>query len=137
MLADDFAPQLPADELASLASAIAADRPVVVLAAVPARLAQLRQQVDPRRVELMLRELVMLVRRSLRGTDAIALAGDELLIVIDGPMVVGQPIAARLLAAVRAHRFTGGAADRPVRLTLMSLSQVRRSQSSGSASTAA
>src|SRR5258705_4138878 len=118
MLADDFAPQLTADELASLASAIAADRPVVVLAAVPARLAQLRQQIDPRRVELMLRELVMLVRRSLRGTDAVALVGDELLVVIDGPMVVGQPIAARLLAAVRAHRFTGGAADRPARLTL-------------------
>ena len=85
MLADDFAPQLPADELASLASTIAADRPVVVLAAVPARLPELRQQIDPRRVELMLRELVMLVRRSLRGTDAVALAGDELLVVIDGP----------------------------------------------------
>jgi tetratricopeptide (TPR) repeat protein len=118
MLADDFAPQLSADDLASLATAIAADRPVVVLAASPARLGQLRQQIDPRRVELMLRELVMLVRRSLRGTDAVALAGDELLVVIDGPMTVGQPIAARLLAAVRAHRFTGGAADRPERLTL-------------------
>ncbi len=118
MLADDFAPQLSADNLASLASIIAADRPVVVLAASPARLAQLRQEIDPRRVELMLRELVMLVRRSLRGTDAVALADDELLVVIDGPMAVGQPIAARLLAAVRAHRFTGGAADLPVRLTL-------------------
>jgi len=118
MLADDYAPQLSADDLASLANAIAADRPVVVLAASPARLAELRQQIDPRRVELMLRELVMLVRRSLRGTDAVALAGDELLVVIDGPMTVGQPIAARLLAAVRAHRFTGGAADRPERLTL-------------------
>ncbi len=118
MLADDFAPQLTAADLASLASSIAADRPAVVLSAVPARLAQLRQQIDPRRVELMLRELVMLVRRSLRGTDAVALADDELLVVIDGPIEVGQPIAARLLAAVRAHRFTGGAADRPERLTL-------------------
>jgi tetratricopeptide (TPR) repeat protein len=118
MLADDFAPQLSADALASLASTIAVDRPVVVLSASPARLAQLRQEIDPRRVELMLRELVMLVRRSLRGTDAVALANDELLVVIDGPMAVGQPIAARLLAAVRAHRFTGGAADLPVRLTL-------------------
>jgi tetratricopeptide (TPR) repeat protein len=118
MLADDFAPQLSADDLASLATSIAADRPVVVLAAAPARLAQLRQEIDPRRVELMLRELVMLVRRSLRGTDAVALVDDELLVVIDGPMSVGQPIAARLLAAVRAHRFTGGAADLPVRLTL-------------------
>src|SRR5512147_54164 len=118
MLADDFAPQLSAAGLASLASSIAAARPAVVLVVAPARLAQLRQQLDTRRVELMLRELVMLVRRSLRGTDAVALADDELLVVIDGPIEVGQPIAARLLAAVRAHRFTGGAADRPVRLTL-------------------
>src|SRR5690349_3268523 len=86
MLADDFAPQLSAAGLASLASSIAADRPAVVLVAAPARLAQLRQQLDTRRVELMLRELVMLVRRSLRGTDAVALADDELLVVIDGPI---------------------------------------------------
>ena len=81
MLADDFAPHLTCRR-AGLAGAARSPRtrPVVVLAAVPARLAQLRQQVDPRRVDVMLRELVMLVRRSLRGTDAVALAGDELLV---------------------------------------------------------
>ena len=119
MLADDFAPQLPADELAALASSIAADRPVVVLGrgAGAAGRAPTRDR-SARASTLMLRELVVLVRRSLRGTDAVALAGDELLVMIDGPMLVAQPIAARLLAAVRTHRFTGGATDRPIRLTL-------------------
>src|SRR5204862_25517 len=60
----------------------------------------------------------VLVRRSLRGTDAVAIAGDELLVMVDGPMFVAQPITARLLAAVRTHRFTAGVTDQPIRLTL-------------------
>jgi predicted ATPase len=118
MLADDFAPHLTPAELASLASSIAASRPVVVLSGVPARLTELRARVESRRVDVMLRELVMLVRRSLRGTDAVALAGDELLVMIDGAISVAQPITARLLAAVRTHRFTAGVTDQPIRLTL-------------------
>ena len=118
MLADDFAPHLTPAELAALASSVAATRPVVVMSAMPARLSELRTRIDPRRVDVMLRELVVLVRRSLRGTDAVALAGDELLVLVDGPMVVAQPITARLLAAVRTHRFTGGVIDLPIRLTL-------------------
>ncbi|MFL5620712.1 MAG: ATP-binding protein [Gemmatimonadaceae bacterium] len=118
MLADDFAPHLSPAELAVLASSVAATRPVVLMSAVPARLVELRSKIDPRRVEVMLRELVVLVRRSLRGTDAVALAGDELLVMVDGPMLVAQPITARLLAAVRTHRFTGGVTDQPIRLTL-------------------
>jgi predicted ATPase len=118
MLADDFAPHLTPAELAVLASSVASMRPVVVISAVPARLVELRSTIDSRRVEVMLRELVVLVRRSLRGTDAVALAGDELLLMVDGPMVVAQPIAARLLAAVRTHRFTGGVTDQPIRVTL-------------------
>ena len=118
MLADDFAPHLTPAELAVLASSVAASRPVVVMSAVPARLVELRSKIDPRRVDVMLRELVVLVRRSLRGSDAVALAGDELLVMVDGPMLVAQPITARLLAAVRTHRFTGGVTDQPIRLTL-------------------
>jgi predicted ATPase len=118
MLADDFAPHLTPAELAVLASSVAGARPVVVMSAVPAHLAELRSKVDPRRVDVMLRELVVLVRRSLRGTDAVALAGDDLLVMVDGPMLVAQPITARLLAAVRSHRFTGGVTDQPIRLTL-------------------
>ena len=118
MLADDFAPHLTPAELTALASSIAAARPVVVMSAVPAHLDELRSKIDPRRVDVMLRELVVLVRRSLRGTDAVALAGDELLVMVDGPMLVAQPITARLLAAVRTHRFIGGVTDQPVRLTL-------------------
>jgi predicted ATPase len=118
MLADDFAPHLTPAELAVLASSVAATRPVVVMSAVPVRLVELRSKLDPRRVDVMLRELVVLVRRSLRGTDAVALAGDELLVMVDGPMLVAQPITARLLAAVRTHRFTGGVTDQPIKLTL-------------------
>ncbi|HKH90709.1 MAG TPA: AAA family ATPase, partial [Gemmatimonadaceae bacterium] len=118
MLADDFAPHLSPTELAALASSVAATRPVVVMSAMPARLDELRARIDPRRVDVMLRELVVLVRRSLRGTDAVALAGDELIVLVDGPIVVAQPITARLLAAVRTHRFTGGVTDLPIRLTL-------------------
>src|SRR5436190_7454287 len=118
MLADDFAPHLAPAELAVLASAIAAARPVVVMSAAPAHLSELRSRIDPRRVDVMLRELVVLVRRSLRGTDAVAIAGEELLVMVDGPMFVAQPITARLLAAVRTHRFTAGVTDQPIRLTL-------------------
>ena len=118
MLADDFAPHLTPTELAALAGSVAAVRPVVVMSAMPARLAELRSRIDPRRVDVMLRELVVLVRRSLRGTDAVALDGDELLVLVDGPILVAQPITARLLAAVRTHRFTGGVIDLPIRLTL-------------------
>ena len=118
MLADDYAPHLTPTQLAALASSVAETRPVVVMSAVPARLDELRVRIDPRRVDVMLRELVVLVRRSLRGTDAVALVGDELLVMVDGPMVVAQPITARLLAAVRTHRFTGGVTDLPIRLTL-------------------
>ena len=118
MLADDFAPHVTPAELAVMASSVASMRPAVVMSAVPARLLELRSQIDPRRVEVMLRELVVLMRRSLRGTDAVALTGDELLLLVDGPMLVAQPIAARLLAAVRTHRFTGGVTDQPIRVTL-------------------
>src|SRR5215212_1369651 len=96
MLADDFAPHLSPTELAALASSVAATRPVVVMSAMPSRLDELRVRIDPRRVDVMLRELVVLVRRSLRGTDAVALAGDELLVMVDGPMLVAAPIPARL-----------------------------------------
>jgi tetratricopeptide (TPR) repeat protein len=118
MLADDFAPHLTPAELAVLATSVAASRPVVVMSAVPARLVELRAKIDPRRIDVMLRELVVLVRRSLRGTDAVAISRDELLVMVDGPMHVAQPITARLLAAVRTHRFTGGVTDQPIRLTL-------------------
>lgn len=118
MLADDYAPQLAHAELAALVSARARVRPVVLLAIAPAQMAQLRAQVEQRRVDVIMRELVLLVRRCLRGSDAVALAEDELLVMLDGPVDIAAAVNARVLAAVRAHRFTGGAADLPVRLTL-------------------
>src|SRR5215218_7841645 len=118
MLADDYAPQLALAELTTLVSASAAARPIVLLSLTPARMPQLRAQAEHRRLDVIMRELVLLVRRNLRGSDAVALAGDELLVMLDGPLTGAEPVGARVLAAVRAHRFTGGAADLPVRLTL-------------------
>ena len=118
MLADDFAPQLNPDELAALTSSIATSRPVVVISATPTRLAQLQAQVGTRRSETILRELALLVRRNLREMDAVALTDDELIVMLDAPMSVAQAVSVRLLAAVRAHRFAGGAGQSHVRLTL-------------------
>jgi tetratricopeptide (TPR) repeat protein len=118
MLADDFAPQLNPAELAALASSVAASRPVVLFAALPARIAQLRSQMDQRRLDVIMRELALLVRRNLRGSDAVALEDEELLVMLDAPLAMAESVTTRLLAAVRAHHFLGGAADRSVRLTL-------------------
>lgn len=118
MLADDFAPQLALAELAALVSARAATRPTVLLSIAPAQLAQLRAQVEQRRVDVIMRELVLLVRRCLRGSDAVAFSGDELIATLDGPLEIAAAVNSRILAAVRAHLFTGGAADLPARLTL-------------------
>ncbi|MEO8562223.1 MAG: AAA family ATPase [bacterium] len=117
MLADDYAPQLALAELAALVGSRASTR-VVLLSLAPTQLAELRAQVEERRVDVIMRELVLLVRRYLRGSDAVALAGDDLLVMLDGTLDVAAPVSARVLAAVRAHRFTGGADDLPVRLTL-------------------
>ena len=118
MLADDYAPQLAFAELAALVDEGAASRPMVLIAIAPAQLSQLRAQVDQRRVDVIMRELILLVRRCLRGSDAVALAGDELIAALDGPLSIAAAVNGRVMAAVRAHRFTGGAADMPVRFTL-------------------
>src|SRR5205085_2373732 len=82
----------------------------------PARLAQLRAQMDQRRLDVIMRELALLVRRNLRGSDAVALEDEELLVMLDAPLGMAESVTTRLLAAVRAHHFLGGAADRSVRL---------------------
>jgi hypothetical protein len=118
ILADDFAPQLTPTELAAQASSVAHARPVVVFSAVPARMALLRQQLAQRRIDVIMRELALLVRRNLRGSDAVALEDDELLVLLDAPVAMAASVSARLLAAVRAHHFLGGAVDMPMRLSL-------------------
>lgn len=65
-----------------------------------------------------MRELALLVRRNLRGSDAVALHDEELLVLLDAPPAMAAPVSTRLLAAVRAHHFLGGAVDQPVRLAL-------------------
>ncbi|MEO6525992.1 MAG: AAA family ATPase [Gemmatimonadaceae bacterium] len=118
ILADDFAPQLNPAELAELTTAVAALRPVVVISAMPARMPALRQQMEQRRIDVIMRELALLVRRNLRGSDAVSLEDDELLVLLDAPSMMAAPVGARLLAAVRAHHFLGGALDQRVRLSL-------------------
>jgi GGDEF domain-containing protein len=118
ILADDFAPQLNPTELAALASTAARSRPIVVFSAAPARLTQLRQQLEQRRFDVIMRELALLIRRNLRGSDAVALQDEELVVLLDAPAAMAAPVSTRLLAAVRAHHFLGGVVDQPVRLTL-------------------
>ncbi|MDB4881445.1 MAG: diguanylate cyclase [Gemmatimonadetes bacterium] len=117
ILADDFAPQLNPTELAALVTSVARARPVVVFSAAPARTSTLRQ-LEQRRIDVIMRELALLVRRNLRGSDAVSLEEDELLVLLDAPPAMAASVSTRLLAAVRAHHFLGGAVDRPVRLSL-------------------
>ncbi|MEP6733813.1 MAG: AAA family ATPase [bacterium] len=70
------------------------------------------------RAAALLRELALFVRRNLRGVDALALAEDELIILIDTTAAPASLVAERLLAAVRAHVFSTGGPDTAHRFTL-------------------
>jgi tetratricopeptide (TPR) repeat protein/GGDEF domain-containing protein len=116
--ADDFARQLALDELGSFLSELAVERPAMVCSALPDGFAALRADLGDARIEALLRELALFIRRNLRGSDAIAASGEELVLVLDVPAELTAAVLARLLAAVRGHVFSGGAADRSLRLTL-------------------
>ena len=70
------------------------------------------------RASALLRELTLFVRRNLRGTDAVSIVGDELVLLLDGTVLPAASVAERLLAAVRAHGFAAGGAEHPHRFTL-------------------
>jgi tetratricopeptide (TPR) repeat protein/GGDEF domain-containing protein len=118
MLADDYAALLASEELARFVGARAAERPVVLFSAIPDGLSELQELAGPARLDVVLRELALLVRRNLRGSDALSLEGGELVVMVDASPADAGAVSARLLAAVRAHHFTGGGADAPLRLTL-------------------
>jgi tetratricopeptide (TPR) repeat protein/GGDEF domain-containing protein len=118
LLADDFARQLSYDELATVASAAMAARPVVAWSLLPDGMEGIRRDLGDARTGALLRELTLFVRRNLRGTDAVTSVGDELLVFLDAPGNMAEAVAQRLLAASRAHVFSGGASDRSLRLTL-------------------
>src|SRR4051812_48406253 len=118
LLADDFARQLSYDELVTSAQAALSQGRIVVWSLLPDGMEAIRRDLGDTRADALVRELTLFVRRNLRGTDAIAAAGDELLVLLDAPGLVAEAVAQRLLAATRTHVFSGGASDRSLRLTL-------------------
>ena len=118
LLADDFARHVTYDELAALSERPLHEGRAVLCSAVPDGLDALRQALDDARMDALYRELTLFVRRNLRGTDAVALHRGELIIMLDASPVDAEAVTNRLLAAARAHVFSGGASDRSLRLTL-------------------
>ena len=116
--ADDFARQLSFDELASLAASTMAERSAVVCSLRPDGLGDIRRDLGETRTEALMRELNLFVRRNLRGTDVVALTGDELVLLLGVPPAMAETVGQRLLGASRGHVFSGGASDRSLRLTL-------------------
>ena len=116
--ADDFARQLPFEELAVHAGLAAAAGRVVVCSALADGVDVVRADIGDARTAALLRELTLFVRRNLRGVDAVATVSDELILLIDGSALPAAAIAERLLAAVRAHVFSSGGGDRGHRFTL-------------------
>ena len=117
-LADDFARQLTLDELTAAADAAIRARPVVIWSVTPDGIDEIRRDLGETRSGALARELTLFVRRNLRGSDVVTPVGDELLVLLDAPEGMAESVAQRLLAATRAHVFSGGATDRSIRLTL-------------------
>ena len=118
LLADDFARQLSLDELAAAARAAHPTGRAVLWSVLPDAMDAIRRELGDTRADALVRELSLFVRRNLRGTDALAVAGDELIVLLDAPSLGADAVAQRLLAATRTHVFSGGASDRSLRLTL-------------------
>ena len=118
LLADDFARQLPYEDLLTSAQDALAQGRIVVWSLLPDGMEAIRRDLGDTRADALVRELMLFVRRNLRGTDAIAADGDELIVLLDAPGLVSEAVAQRLLAATRTHVFSGGASDRSLRLTL-------------------
>lgn len=116
--ADDFARQLTFDELAALATSTIADGGGVVCSLGPNGIAAIRRQLGETRTEALMRELNLFVRRNLRGSDAVAMVGDELVLLLGTATALAETVGQRLLSASRGHVFSGGASDRSLRLTL-------------------
>ena len=116
--ADDFARQLSFDELAALATATIAEHGVVVCSLGPNGIGAIRRELGETRTEALMRELNLFVRRNLRGSDAVAMVGDELVLLLGAATPLAETVGQRLLSASRGHVFSGGASDRSLRLTL-------------------
>ncbi|MDB4916824.1 MAG: diguanylate cyclase [Gemmatimonadetes bacterium] len=116
--ADDFARQLSYEELAAHAGSAALSSHVAICSAVAEGLGVVRRDFGEARAAMLLRELILFVRRNLRGSDAMSCKDDELVLLLDASAMPAAAIAERLLAAVRAHVFSPSGADHPHRFTL-------------------
>jgi tetratricopeptide (TPR) repeat protein/GGDEF domain-containing protein len=118
LLADDFARQLSYDDLVAAARNALPNGRAVLWSLLPDGMETIRHELGETRADALVRELTLFTRRNLRGTDAVASAGDELVVLLDAPGLVADAVVQRLLAATRTHVFSGGASDRSLRLTL-------------------
>ena len=116
--ADDYARLVSPGELTGFTVSLAAERPVIVCSALPDGIDDLRLDLGNPRVDALLRELTTFVRRNLRGSDAVAVMDDELILVLDADSETAIIVCDRLMAAVRGHLFASGSADRSLRVTL-------------------
>ena len=117
-LADDFARHLAYDDLVVAAQDAVPGGRAVLWSLLPDGMEAIRRALGDTRADALVRELTLFARRNLRGTDAVAASGDELIVLLDAPELVADAVAQRLLAATRTHVFSGGASDRSLRLTL-------------------
>lgn len=118
-LADDFARQLSYDDLVAATETALPSGHAVLWSLLPDGMDAIRRELGDTRADALVRELILFARRNLRGSDAVATAaGDELVVLLDAPGLVAEAVAHRLLAAARTHVFSGGASDRALRLTL-------------------
>ena len=116
------------DELVALAGATRATRDLVVCSLCPDAASALRVQLGDAHADAFHRELVIFLRRNLRGSDVVATRDDELVLLMESTLAGAVVIADRLLSATRTHHFSAGGADRSVRATLaLGLAAVPRS----------
>lgn len=94
------------------------ERGIVVCSLGPDGMADIRHDLGETRTEALMRELNLFVRRNLRGSDVVAMADDELVLMLGAADSLAETVGQRLLAASRGHVFSGGASDRSLRLTL-------------------
>ena len=116
--ADDFARYVTLDELAALTSSVATSGRIAICSALAEGVDAVRRDIGDVRAAALMRELTLFVRRNLRGADAVTLADDELILLIDAPAAQASAVSERLLAAVRVHFFSAGGADPTHRFTL-------------------
>ncbi len=113
---DDFARQLTLEELADATNNSAPTRRIVICSLAISDFGRLEQELGEVRASTLIRELSVFVRRNLRGNDCLAVARNELLLLMDDGTNSSEAVARRIISAVRSHNFTSLGADHPRRM---------------------